>query len=245
MKVQKTITLVIALILIGGAAGLLAHVRANKKLGPPGVKTSPIAGSIRVQVELPERVLDYDSELIPTDKQVLDFLPADTSFGQRRYKAADGFLVDVNVVLMGTDRTSLHKPEFCLAGQGWVIDQAASTETIIPIKQPVPYDLSVMKLVSTKQVTEGGRNITARGIYVYWFVADNDLTARHSQRMFLMAKDVLRTGVLQRWAYVTYFVRCLPGQEEATYERLKAMIAASVPEFQLTPRPPATAVSAR
>jgi len=42
---------------------------------------------------------------------------------------------------------------------------------------------------------------------------------------------------LQRWAYISCFAVCLPGQEEATFERLKKFIAASVPEFQLTPKP--------
>ena len=74
----------------------------------------------------------------------------------------------------------------------------------------------------------------ARGIYVYWFVADRELTADHLQRMWWMARDLIRQGTLQRWAYVACFSVCLPGQEEATYQRMKEFIAASVPEFQLT-----------
>jgi hypothetical protein len=78
----------------------------------------------------------------------------------------------------------------------------------------------------------------ARGVYVYWYVADNMISAGTSgfQRMWWMARERLRTGVLQRWAYVTYFSACPPGQEEATFERMKKLIAATVPEFQLTPR---------
>jgi len=41
--------------------------------------------------------------------------------------------------------------------------------------------------------------------------------------------------VLQRWAYVSYFTACLPGQEDATFARMKALITASVPEIQLPP----------
>ena len=48
---------------------------------------------------------------------------------------------------------------------------------------------------------------------------------------------LFRTGVLQRWAMISYFAVCAPGQEEATFERLKKFIAASAPEFQLVPRP--------
>jgi hypothetical protein len=47
---------------------------------------------------------------------------------------------------------------------------------------------------------------------------------------------MLRAGVLQRWAMISYFTACAPGQEDAAFERLKKLIAASAPEFQLVPR---------
>jgi hypothetical protein len=65
-------------------------------------------------------------------------------------------------------------------------------------------------------------------------VADQELTADHLQRMWWMARDLIRTGILQRWAYVSCFSVCVPGQEEATYQRMKEFIVAAVPEFQLT-----------
>jgi hypothetical protein len=48
---------------------------------------------------------------------------------------------------------------------------------------------------------------------------------------------LLTTGVLQRWAYISYFAVCEPGQEDAAFERVKKLIVASVPEFQLAPKP--------
>jgi hypothetical protein len=51
----------------------------------------------------------------------------------------------------------------------------------------------------------------------------------------------LRTGVLQRWASISYFAECAPGHEDATFERMKKFIVASAPEFQLVPRPANTA----
>ena len=140
--------------LIGGAAGLLARLQASQKLGQPGVKTSPIPGSRRLQVELPERVLDYTSEAVEVDKRTLEWLPQDTSFGQRRLPGARWISeASVNVVLMGSDRTSLHKTEFCLEGQGWRIDRSASSETKVHLDRPCPYDLPVMKFIATKEVT--------------------------------------------------------------------------------------------
>ena len=237
MNKQKWTLMVTALLLMAGAGTCLIFLRAHQRLGAPGVKTSPLPDSQRLLVELPETVLDYKSESLPVDKVVLDFLPRDTSFGQRQYQAADGFKVQVNAVLMGADRSSLHKPQFCLGGMGWAIDYPASAESRVRVERPIPYDLPVMKLVSSKQVEVEGQKVAARGIYVYWFVADGEITAQHSQRMWSMAKKMLRTGELERWAYISYFAVCAPGQEDATFERLKTMIAASVPEFHLTPAP--------
>jgi hypothetical protein len=237
MNKQKWIILIVALGLMGGAAGLLTRLQANQKLGRPAVKTSAIPGSQRLQVDLPERVLDYTSEAVEVDKATLGWLPQDTSFGQRVYRAPDGFATTINVVLMGSDRTSLHKTEFCLEGQGWRIDRGASSETTVRMDRPYPYDLPVTKFIATKEVTVDGQTLTARGVYVLWFVADDDeYTARHWQRMWWMARDLLRTGVLQRWASIGYFAHCAPGQENATFERMKKLIVASAPEFQLVPR---------
>ena len=56
--------------------------------------------------------------------------------------------------------------------------------------------------------------------------------------MWWMARELFRTGLLQRWAYISCTAICAPGQEEATTERMKQFIAAAVPEFQLTPKSP-------
>jgi hypothetical protein len=228
MNKQKWIILIAALGLMGGAAALLTRLQSHQKLGQPAVKTTPIPGSPRLQVDLPERILDYTSRPVEVETNVLEWLPPDTSFGQRLYRAADGFEAMINVVLMGSDRTSLHKTEFCLEGQGWRIDRGASIETKVHMERPFPYELPVMKFVATREASSGGEERTARGIYVLGFVADGDeFTAQHWQRMWWMARDLMHTGILQRWASIGYFAACAPGQEEATFERLKKLIAAS------------------
>jgi hypothetical protein len=77
-----------------------------------------------------------------------------------------------------------------------------------------------------------------RVLYVFWFVAGDRLASDHSGRMWEMAKEMLRSGVLQRWAYVSVMAECLPGEEEATFDRMKAFIIQAVPQFQLVPRRP-------
>lgn len=231
MNRQKWVILVVVFALIGSAAGVLVRLRTHQKLGAPGVKTSPIAESRRLQVVLPEKVLDFTSEPVEVEKIVIDTLPADTSFGQRRYKSPDGFEAQVNVVLMGSDRTSLHKPQFCLRGSGLVI--RTSEPASIAMTRPYRYDLPVTKLTVAPEKEPATGPVS--GVYVYWFVADHQYTAKHWQRMWWMARDILTTGVLERWAYISYFALCPPGREQEAFDRIKALIEASAPEFQLTP----------
>jgi hypothetical protein len=52
---------------------------------------------------------------------------------------------------------------------------------------------------------------------------------------------LLGTGELERWAYISAFAHCLPGQENATLEWMKQVIQEAAPQFQ---RPPANAAEA-
>lgn len=245
MNRQKFIIALVVLALIAGTAGLLANLRAHQKLGLPAVKTSPLDDPIRLQVELPERVLDYESTNLPIEQIVVDTLPKDTSYGQRLYVAPDKSQTLVNVVLMGKDRSSMHKPQICFEGQGWIINDNVSAETTVHIERPFAYDLPVMKLIANKVVSINGEPQLARQVYLYWFVAPDEITAKHWQRMWWLARDLFRTGVLQRWSYVSFNSLCAPGQEDATFERMKKLIAAAVPEFQLPPHPASFRASAR
>jgi len=230
----------IGLVMIGSTAGFLFHVKGNQRLGPPGVllgntplfdeNTNRVAD---VTVILPEDVLGYESAAVPITTIELTMLPKDTTFGKRRYWIPNTLKnVDVGVVLMGQDRTSLHKPQFCLEGQGWTIEQ---TEIVnVKMERPYPYDLPVMKLTASfRYKDDSGAMVAIRGIYAYWFVTDTKLTASHNERMISMARNLLRTGTLERWAYISYFSRCYPGNEDETFKEMEKFIAKSAPQFQL------------
>jgi len=235
MNRSKLILALVTVLMIGGTAGVIAKFKSIQRLGDPGVKTRPIPGSPNLEVLLPERVLNFTSEILPVDAIVTNVLPRDTSYGQRRYLSADSnFAAQVSVVLMGADRTSLHKPQFCLTGQGWTINKTEVDKILMD--KPVSYELPVIKLTVSGQFPVEGRTVKASGVYVYWYVADDAISAAPSgsDRMWSIARDLITTGVLQRWAYIAYFATCSPGQEEQTYARLKQLISASTPDFQLT-----------
>ncbi|MDE3068119.1 MAG: exosortase-associated EpsI family protein [Verrucomicrobiota bacterium] len=232
MKNQKSFIFVLTLALIAGGAGVLIWLKHHQRLGTPGIRATPIPGSVKMELHLPARALDFTSTNVPEASVVVNTLPPDTSFAQRCYIAPDGSWVNANIVLMGADRTSIHKPEYCLPGQGWRID--LKTNVVLSIPGSRPYRLRIAKWVITNFLTDAdGRKQKVRGLYVFWFVAHNEETTSHWQRIWWMTRDLLTTGVLQRWAYVSYFAICEPGQEDATFARMEKLIAASVPEFQL------------
>jgi hypothetical protein len=243
MNRRKYILSGVALALMAGTALLLAAV--PQKLGPAGVKASPISGSERWQIYLPEHVLDYDSKGEEAAPAALAMLPKDTSLADRMYYRQGGGQFVSGVVLMGTDRTSIHKADYCLRGQGMHIQRI--TEETVHVDQPKPYELPVIKIVADDPISVNGQTVMKRCVYVYWYVTDGQLSNDRSGfgRMWSMTRQLLFTGVLQRWAYVRFYTFCDPGKEDAAFGDLKRAIAASVPQFQLVPGPSDATVAAQ
>jgi EpsI family protein len=228
-----------------GAAGLaitaavaaaVGHLKYHQRLGTPGVRWVAEGAGLRGRIELPERVLDYVSTNVEPSALEWEVLPKDTSLARRLYRAPDGFEVLLGVVLMGTDRTSIHKPEYCLTSQGWQIVGRATSR--LSLDRPHPYTLPVRQFVTRRlgQLPDG-RQARWSGVYLFWFVADGRLTASHWGRVGWLAWDLIRHGVMPRWAYVSAFVGCPPGQEESAAARAREFLRAAVPEFQRTVGP--------
>ncbi len=245
MKLNKqtwSITIA-ACLLIAGGGGLLGAWHQRQSLSPPGLKlgNQPLkneAGKIvsTNTIELPLAVANYISEPLPVTQLELDWLPKDTTFGRRLYTAPDGFQVMISAVMMGTDRTSIHKPDYCLVGQGWSITKREFVS--VPMLKPKAYELPVQKLTTIRQIRgQSGTTSDLLGVYGYWFAGDERITSEEKQRTWLTIKELVGRGRLQRWSYVTYFAICPPGQEPATWERMKKFIAESVPHFQLASGP--------
>jgi hypothetical protein len=234
MKNQKRLIIFTTLVLMAGTVGALTWLRANQKLGRPGIQAAPILGSVLMKIDLPGRVLDFTSTNFPEPDVVSGYLPKDTSYAERIYIAPDGFWVQATIVLMGADRTSIHNADYCLDGQGFSGREKSVVNIFVAGTQP--YQLPVARWdVSGEFAQPDGQKIIRHGVYVFWFVADGEETPDHFEFMKRQTLHFLRTGVLQRWAYISYFSACAPGQEDATFGRMEKLIAASVPEFQQPP----------
>ena len=229
MKIKEWKIPATALALMAAAAVFLSWWSANQRLGRPGIQTTSAGEAGELKIEFPQHVLDYVGEdrLIPDG--IKDALPPDTTIAVRDYTATDEFWVRLMGVLMGTDRTSIHQPEFCLKASGFKI--IGSELDVISIVGPNPYELPVT-ILRTESEHKG---VKYPGFYVYWFVADGLATAQHWERMWWMAKGLFATGELQRWAYVSCLARTRPGNEKACLKRVKEFLAHAIPDFQ--PRP--------
>jgi hypothetical protein len=177
-------------------------------------------------VVLPAEVPGYKSvEGGPTAGE-LSGLPEDTTFG-RRFYTNNRIGVEVSVVLMGRDHTSIHQPQYCLYAQDWAITNTA--RIVLRMERPHAYELPAIRLDATHPLADGRM---LHCIYVYWFVSGEHITSEEGARLWSMWKSVLGKGVTERWAYISFFAACHPGDETDTFERLEQFIKASAPEFQ-------------
>jgi hypothetical protein len=235
MNKSKWLVLAAALGMMLATGGYLAKL--HQRLGAPGVKVGPAPlydelGHLvaRQSVLLPEEVLGCKGTNTPVTQLELDALPKDTVFGRKLYRM-DNFAVVASVVLMGSDRTSIHDPHYCLEAADWHIEK--TEQIVVPMDRPYPYDLRALKLTALGTVQNDRQQPTQmRGLYVYWFVTEDHLTSDQGVRLWSIARTMLEKGVLERWAYISYFVTCHPGEEAATLARLEQFIRASAPEFQ-------------
>ena len=239
MNRQAALLSVVALVLIGAAAGSLRWMKSRIRMGEPGVRVVRVPifsddGRIAASnsVHLPTRVGPFRGEASPIAELERTFLPPDTTFGRRTYQADDGLPpVSASVVLMGADRTSIHRPEYCMTGVGWqILSQSVRTIRVPGAASP---ELSVQRFDMTREFElPDGRKLRRNGVYVFWFVADGLRTPSHSERQWQGIREVLTRGLNPRWAYVSFFCLCESGGEDAAFERISSVVGKAVPEIE-------------
>jgi hypothetical protein len=239
MNLQELKVALIALGLIGLAA-LSLSLRRNS-LGKPGlilesqVLTNETGVKVADQrVAFPSGIPGFTDALLPITEKEIEVLPKDTTFGRRIYQnETDQYRYQFNAILMGSDRTSLHKPYYCITGQGWRIDKY--DVITIPMADPKPYELRAQLLTTTGEYRSDQGKVPLSGLFIYWYVSDTQLAATHKDQMWLLGHDLITQGVLKRWSYISVFSVCQPGDEQAHVQRMKRIIADVVPKFQIPP----------
>jgi hypothetical protein len=202
-----------------------------------------VAGdSSGVSMELPDRVLEYYGRREGASPEEKDILPEDTEFEKMLYFAKVPFtesvdVISCSIVLSGKDRRSIHRPQICLAAQGWSFEKAE----VIPVALSNGKTLRATRLsLSRKDKLAGGQSITRRALYLYWFVGKDVTMPDSKSRIILTAWDNVFRNINHRWAYVSVMAPITEGMrfdgknEMETERMLEELMYDVVPQFQKT-----------
>ncbi len=227
-RVAASLVVVTAVTL--AAATLTAWATARLDAGQvdprPGVRLAPNGLD---PVALPNYLgLDWAGQTAPVTPVEREVLPADTGFSRKNYVslADKNQQVFLSLVLSGRDRTSIHRPEICLVGQGWTI-RGAEARTL---KGPGGAALPVTLLRIEREASlRDGRKIVVPAVFVYWFVGGERVVASHWERLAWSAYDRLVRQRNHRWAYIVAQSLALDG-EAAALARVQTVLDGALPE---------------
>ena len=137
-------------------------------------------------------------------------LPPDTEFVKSAFTNAVGTRLHTSIVLSGTARDSIHRPQRCLKGQGNTLESEYTLE--VPLAGRNALDVRVIKTSRTFRTAEG--DIPYYGFYAYWFVGKKRETSSHYARMFWLAWDRVVNSEANRWAYIAVSGQREPDSDE-------------------------------
>jgi EpsI family protein len=226
------------------AAGLVVLAAAAVALAAHGVDRTQASAEVGVflaadgrdPVPLPTFLgTDWIGQKVPVSAVERAILPPDTGYSRENYVAVQDRRdqVFVSIVLSGRDRTSIHRPELCLVGQGWTIEGRFGHAFTYPGAAGGALPATVLR-VQHEAVTPGGRRVVVPALVAYWFVGRDRVVATHWQRMFWGAVDQLRHRQSDRWAYVLVQTGAADG-DAAALARLQTVLDQTLPGFEKPP----------
>ncbi|HEY5653538.1 MAG TPA: hypothetical protein VIR63_04115 [Pontiella sp.] len=149
-------------------------------------------------LEIPDICPNCGENLFKCARAEKEQLPEDTEFVKSAYTNEVGTRLYTSIVLSGTARDSIHRPQRCLKGQGNTLDGEYTLE--VPLEGRDPLNIRVIKASRTFQTPEGPKPYYS--FYAYWFVGQDRETPHHLTRMFWLAWDRVVRSVANRWAYI-------------------------------------------
>ena len=171
-----------------------------RKILIPSVTTALVVAAMLYQARVVEPVLcaapdvrlaEIDgctSEPVAVSEAEREVLPDDTKFDKRCYVDEAGNLYNVTVVIGGRSKSSIHRPELCLPGQGFQMRSPRTAE--------VGED-------EWHLVTLARRDAPEMGFAYTFFNQDGYRTSSHLRRIFRDVWDRSVHGRIDRWVMVT------------------------------------------
>ena len=150
------------------------------------------------ELEIPDICPVCGSHLFNMARAEREQLPEDTEFVKSAFTNAVGTRLFTSIVLSGTARDSIHRPQRCLKGQGNTLD--GEYNLVVPLEGRDPLTVRVIKASRTYRTAEG--SVPYYSFYAYWFVGQDRETPSHYSRMFWLAWDRVVRSTANRWAYI-------------------------------------------
>jgi exosortase len=209
------------------AGAFLEHVSRAPETGRTGIV---LAADGRSPVELPTFLgtewIGRSEEVTEIEREVL---PSDTGFSRKTYVSiADPTKsVFLSIVLSGRDRSSIHRPELCLVGQGWTIRGSSIHQFEYGASGGFPARvLRVEKEIATPK----GR-VRVPQIVAYYFLGDGIIVASNWERIVHDAWNRVAHGRADRWAYVLLQTGDSDG-DAAALARIQEILNDTLPHFE-------------
>jgi EpsI family protein len=162
-----------------------------------------------------------------------DLLPADTGFARKSYVAVanPAQQVFLSVVLSGRDRSSIHRPELCLVGQGWTIESGQERRFSLPTTDGGRAEFPVTVLRVRREIASPRGPVVVPQLVAYWFVGADTVVATHGGRIARDAWNRVAHGRADRWAYILTQTDAIDG-EQAAIARIQAVLDSALPGVQ-------------
>jgi hypothetical protein len=226
--------LVIALVVVV-VASLVAGVASQL-----GLRQQRLLAGVRLAddglspIELPTYIgTEWVGRHVEVSEVEHEVLPADTGYSRKNYVAVADLKrqVFVSVVLSGRDRTSIHRPELCLVGQGWTITERlrhefSSEGTVVP--------MTLLHIEHAARDLQGAPT-QAHAILAYFFAGGDALEPTHAGMLWRDAYDRVRHLRADRWAYVVVQTMVVNGDEGAALTRMQEVVAGVWPALRTSP----------
>ena len=144
------------------------------------------------------RCLACGSELSVFTIDERKLLPPDTLAVKKCYRNASGRTLFVSMVFSGRERSSIHRPEVCLVGQGRDIARS----DLMSVPQPGRPDLRLRTLDLLNHGSGRDGQPLFYSVFAYWFIGPGRETPFQNTRMAWMAVDRIVFSRTRRWAYL-------------------------------------------
>ena len=222
----------------------MVFLSALRRLPAQGAAGIVLAADGVAPVELPAFIgLDWAGRRTEVTAIERAVLPPDTGFSRKLYVSLADTRQQVllSIVLSGRDRSSIHRPELCLVGQGWtitgktehrfsVLTPSLAREALVASAAPAAgFPATILRVRRDVPTPRGA--VTVPSLVAYWFVNADAVVATHPQRVFRDMWNRLAHGRIDRWAYVLLQVDATDG-EPAALARMQAILDGTLPAFQ-------------